>query len=58
MDVEDVMRLLTSISEDANLRVTVKESLKGGVIAGCITAAGGLAAGPVGLAVGQYTPWS
>jgi len=40
------------LSEENGLRVTVKESIKGGVIAGCGALAGGLVGGPVGIAVG------
>ncbi|XP_045675147.1 protein C19orf12 homolog isoform X2 [Phyllostomus hastatus] len=50
--VEDVMRLLCSISKEKKMRVTIKHSLRGGVVAGVTTAIGGLLLGPPGLALG------
>lgn len=48
----EVLSLVTQVCEDENLRVPIKESVKGGFIAGTTTAIGGLLGGPVGLAVG------
>jgi len=47
-----VIQLCTSLASEENLQVTVKESLKGGAIAGVCTVAGGVVGGPAGLAVG------
>lgn len=49
----EVLSLVTQVCEDENLRVPIKESVKGGFIAGTTTAIGGLLGGPVGLAVGE-----
>ncbi|XP_076034673.1 protein C19orf12 homolog [Oratosquilla oratoria] len=48
----EIIDLLAELSEEENLRVTVKESVKGGLIAGATTVLGGMLLGPVGLAVG------
>ena len=55
VDVQEVVLLLSSIAEDANMRVTVKETVKGGLIAGGSAMAGGLLLGPVGIAAGNIT---
>ncbi|XP_074645197.1 protein C19orf12-like [Tubulanus polymorphus] len=52
VDVEDLLKLLGTLSDEANLRVNVKESVKGGLIAGLSTAIGGVLLGPPGLAIG------
>lgn len=52
IDIKDVMTLLSTLSKEENLRVTVKQSVRGGVIAGLTTAMGGIIAGPPGLAIG------
>ena len=49
---EDILKIITVLGDDENLRITVKQSAKGGLIAGFSCAVGGLIAGPPGLAVG------
>lgn len=48
----DILNIITTLCDDENLRITVKQSAKGGLIAGISCAVGGLIAGPPGLAVG------
>ncbi|KAI0234732.1 hypothetical protein LSAT2_014946 [Lamellibrachia satsuma] len=52
LDVDDVLQLLAQLADDTELRVTVKESLKGGVITGAAAVIGGVLLGPPGLAIG------
>lgn len=54
LDVDDVLQLLAQLADDTELRVTVKESLKGGVITGAAAVIGGVLLGPPGLAIGKY----
>ena len=49
---EDILTIITTLGDDENLRITVKQSAKGGLIAGISCAVGGLIGGPPGLAVG------
>ena len=49
---QEILTLITTIGDDENIRVTVKESLKGGLITGIAATIGGLILGPLGLAVG------
>lgn len=53
VDVEDLIQLLSVLAGEAGMQVTVKESVKGGIITGVVAAAGGLIMGPPGLAVGK-----
>lgn len=50
----EIIELLCTLAEEERLRVTIRESVKGGIIAGGMAMAGGLALGPIGLAVGKY----
>ncbi|XP_045674660.1 protein C19orf12 homolog [Phyllostomus hastatus] len=50
--VEDVMRLLGSISQEEKMKAAVKHSGKGAIVTGAVTFIGGLFGGPPGLAVG------
>lgn len=50
--VGDIIQLLTTLSREEDIRVSVKESLKGGAIAGSAACVGGVVAGPPGVAVG------
>lgn len=52
VDNEAVIEALKVLSEEEGLRICIKESLKGGLIAGVSTICGGLLLGPVGLALG------
>lgn len=47
-----VIEVMEELAKQDNLRVTFRESFRGGLIVGGIAAAGGLLAGPVGLAIG------
>ena len=53
IEVDDVMQLLCTLSDEADLKVSVKESVKGGVITGMAATAGALVMGPPGLAIGK-----
>ena len=48
----DILTVITTVGDDEQIRVAVKESVKGGLIAGTSCAVGGLLLGPMGLAVG------
>ncbi|XP_036952204.1 protein C19orf12 homolog [Acanthopagrus latus] len=50
--VDDVMRLCYEISAHDQIKVAVKNSTKGAVVAGGTAFVGGLVAGPAGIAVG------
>lgn len=50
--VDDVMRLLCSISRERNMQAAVKHSGKGALLTGAVAFVGGLVGGPPGLAVG------
>ncbi|XP_007468187.1 PREDICTED: protein C19orf12 homolog [Lipotes vexillifer] len=51
--VEDIMRLLCSVSEERKMRAAVKHSGRGGLVTGVVAFVGGLVGGPPGLAVGE-----
>lgn len=50
--VDDVMKLLCSISEQRKMKAAVKHSGKGALVTGAVAFVGGLVGGPPGLAVG------
>ncbi|XP_061042285.1 protein C19orf12 homolog isoform X1 [Eubalaena glacialis] len=50
--VEDIMRLLCSVSEERKMRAAVRHSGRGGLVTGAVAFVGGLVGGPPGLAVG------
>jgi len=50
---ERIIALCIKLSEDENLQVTIKESFKGGMIAGASTVVGGFLGGPLGIAAGS-----
>ncbi|XP_011670547.2 protein C19orf12 homolog isoform X2 [Strongylocentrotus purpuratus] len=52
ISAEELVRLLAILAEEENMKVTVKETLKGGAIAGAGAVIGGMCGGPMGLAVG------
>jgi hypothetical protein len=51
--VQDVMKLLCSISEKRKMKAAVKHTLMGVLVTGAATFVGGLAFGPPGLAAGK-----
>ena len=55
LQVDDVIQLLSVLADESNLRVTVKESLKGGLITGIGAVLGGLIGGKSGLLLGKYS---
>ncbi|XP_076333567.1 protein C19orf12 homolog [Tachypleus tridentatus] len=52
VDTDELMNILMILASEENLKVTVNESVKGGLLTGTSAALGGLLMGPVGLAVG------
>ncbi|GFY38612.1 uncharacterized protein TNIN_387341 [Trichonephila inaurata madagascariensis] len=52
ISTSDVIDLLCTLAEEERLRVTLSESLKGGVIAGVGAVVGGLLLGPMGFPIG------
>ncbi|XP_067007426.2 protein C19orf12 homolog isoform X2 [Anabrus simplex] len=52
INTQELMNVLATLSEQQNLRVAVKESFKGGCIAGAGAMVGGMLLGPPGLAIG------
>ena len=52
--VDDVMRLLCSISQERKMKAAVKHSGKGAMVAGAMAFVGGLVGGPPGIAVGEW----
>lgn len=52
INTRDLLDVVAQLTEDRHVRVTIKESLKGGCIAATTTAVGGLFLGPAGLAIG------
>ncbi|XP_069314484.1 protein C19orf12 homolog isoform X1 [Eulemur rufifrons] len=50
--VDDIMKLLCSISEQRKMKAAVKHSGKGALVTGAVAFVGGLVGGPPGLAVG------
>lgn len=51
--VEDIMKLLCSISGERKMKAAVKHSGKGALVTGAVAFMGGLVGGPPGLAVGK-----
>uniref|UniRef100_G1SIH6 Chromosome 19 open reading frame 12 n=1 Tax=Oryctolagus cuniculus TaxID=9986 RepID=G1SIH6_RABIT len=50
--VEDIMKLLCTLSEDRKMKAAVKHSGRGALVTGTVAFVGGLVGGPPGLAVG------
>jgi hypothetical protein len=48
----ELINIVTQLTEDRQVRVTIKECVKGGCIAATTTVVGGLILGPAGLAIG------
>jgi len=53
----EILNVVTQLTEDRHVRVTVRESVKGGCIAAATTTVGGILLGPIGLAVGMRYSW-
>lgn len=51
---EDVLYLIQQLSEQKNIKVTIKESLKGASMVAGGAFAGSLFGGPIGLVIGTY----
>lgn len=51
-DIEEFLRGIAMLTDNRNMRVTLKQSGKGAAVCGAMCFIGGLIAGPVGLAVG------
>ena len=51
--IDDVMRLCSEISAHEQIKVAVKNSTKGALVAGGTAFVGGLMGGPAGIAVGK-----
>lgn len=58
LPMQEVLSVLAMLADNEQIRVNVKEYLKGGIIAGSCTAVGGALGGPVGMAVGKYLLFS
>uniref|UniRef100_U5EZ00 Uncharacterized protein n=1 Tax=Corethrella appendiculata TaxID=1370023 RepID=U5EZ00_9DIPT len=52
LDTQELMSAISIITDEHNMRVTLKQSTKGAMLAGGFCFVGGLLAGPVGLAIG------
>lgn len=48
----ELISVVAQLTEDRHVRVTIRESLKGGCIAATTTVIGGIILGPAGLAIG------
>jgi len=49
---DEIVNIISKLSDESGLKVTVTESVKGGVIAGAACTIGGVLLGPPGLAIG------
>lgn len=52
--MQEVLSVLAILADNEQIKVNVKEYLKGGVIAGSCTVVGGALGGPVGMAIGKF----
>ena len=50
----ELMKALEIVAVQEKLYSSVQSSVRGGVIAGLSTMAGGILLGPIGLAIGKY----
>ena len=52
INTREILSIVSQLTKDRNVRVTVKESIKGGAITGATSAAGVFLMGPPGVAIG------
>lgn len=52
VNTRDLMNGLAVLTDDQNMRVTIKHSSKGALVCGAACFVGGVVAGPIGMAVG------
>ncbi|XP_063233776.1 protein C19orf12 homolog [Bacillus rossius redtenbacheri] len=52
LNTRELLNAASVLAESRNMRVTVKESFKGGCVAGASTMVGGLLLGPAGMLIG------
>ena len=52
LQTNEVCQIISTLSDDSGLKVTVNESMKGGLLTGIVCTLGGLVLGPAGLAIG------
>ncbi|XP_023233027.1 protein C19orf12 homolog [Centruroides sculpturatus] len=52
VNMQDVVEVVCVLADEENIRIAVKESVKGGIITGVAVVVGGVALGPIGLAIG------
>ena len=49
----EILNLITDVCDEKGLQITVKESLKGGLMTGVSAGVTGFILGPLGLAIGK-----
>lgn len=54
VNTREIIGVIADLSSEENLRISVTECVKGACITGGTTFLGGLALGPVGMAIGKY----
>ena len=52
INTTELLNVVSKLTKDKQVRVTVTESLKGGLTTGAAATVGGILLGPIGLAVG------
>jgi len=52
LNTKEILSIVTQITQNKHVRVTVRESVKGGCITGATAATGGLLLGPIGFVAG------
>ncbi|CAH7357420.1 protein C19orf12 homolog [Phodopus roborovskii] len=52
IEVDDVMKLLCSISQERKMKAAFKHSVRGALVTGTVALLGGLVGGPPGIALG------
>jgi hypothetical protein len=52
INTRELLSVVSQLTEDHHVHVTIRESVKGGIITGITAGVGGIFLGPVGLAVG------